>query len=422
MLRRIIGEDVRARARLRRAGQPRPRRSRPARAGHRQPGRSTRATRCRDGGELVIETGRRRCSDDEICRRHPGGAARAATSVLAVSDTGVGHDRRRVGARLRAVLHDQGRAGTGLGLATVYGVVSQHGGFVSLTSEVGRGTTFEIYLSRPLRTPRARRRPRRSPAAGRRRDDPAGRGRAARARAGRARARPSRLPRAGVRRRRGGARAPPSAPAPIHLLLTDVVMPGMNGRELAERLAATRPETRTLFMSGYTDDVIAAPRPARTGAALPRQALHAAHPRREGARRARRGVGRLARPFGSAHGRPRAASRASSALDTDGSSRLLSSIFWILTSGLSSSKSRLLRMTTCGMTLMRAGGRVPSSEELVERLQRQPALAERPLVDGGGDAPLADARDQRGKQVGRHDADAAGAPACARRPAAPAAS
>jgi two-component system, cell cycle sensor histidine kinase and response regulator CckA len=146
--------------------------------------------------------------------------------------------------------------GTGLGLAMVYGIVKQAGGNVWVYSEIGRGTTFKIYLPRvdePLAAE-----PQEAPAPSRGSEtillveDEASL---------RALTREI-LEGHGYRviEATSGSEALTVAqghPEPIHLLLTDVVMPGINGRALAEALAPARPGLRVLYMSGYTDDIIA---------------------------------------------------------------------------------------------------------------------------------------------------------------------
>jgi CheY-like chemotaxis protein len=144
--------------------------------------------------------------------------------------------------------------GTGLGLSTVYGIVQQSGGHVWVYSEPGRGTTFKVYLPRVDLEVEA------APAAaavpvGREvvllvEDEPTVRLLARRT-----------LQRAGyqvIEAEKGetGLRLAAEHAGPIDLLLTDVVMPGGGGRELAERLLADRPDTRVLYMSGYTDDAV----------------------------------------------------------------------------------------------------------------------------------------------------------------------
>jgi CheY-like chemotaxis protein len=147
--------------------------------------------------------------------------------------------------------------GTGLGLATVYGIVEQSGGHIRVLTARGSGSTFEIYLPRAEDPAEARPEPGAldPPRGGREtvllvEDEP--------------------MVRAFVRdvlrlhgytvlEAPGGEEALRicgAHPAPIHLLLTDVVMPRMSGRELAERLTRLRPETRVLFMTGYTDDAV----------------------------------------------------------------------------------------------------------------------------------------------------------------------
>jgi PAS domain S-box-containing protein len=208
-----------------------------------------------DGGRLVLETTNAQLSA-EYGDRHLG-AAPGSYVMLAVSDTGVGMTREVVSHLFEPFFttKEQGK-GTGLGLSTVYGIVKQSDGDVWVYSEPGQGTTFKIYL--PLRVEDVAE-ALQVPAAPTRsgsetillvEDDAA------------LRALTERLLRAGgyaVLVAHDGGKALAAAAryeGPIHLVVSDVVMPGMNGRTLVERLRQIRPEIRVLFMSGYTDDEV----------------------------------------------------------------------------------------------------------------------------------------------------------------------
>ena len=208
------------------------------------------------GGRLSIETTRLALHEEHLERRHrlpPGDYA-----CLVVTDTGVGMDEATQAHLFEPFFttKEVGK-GTGLGLATVYGIVKQSGGYIWVYSEPRRGTTVKVYLPR---VPGASEAPAPAPPA-----------RAARggnetvllvedAAPVRALARRS-LEACGYRVL--DASDGPSAlelsarhAAGIDLLVTDVVMPGMSGRELAERLAPQRPEMKVLYTSGYTDDAM----------------------------------------------------------------------------------------------------------------------------------------------------------------------
>ncbi|HSJ09865.1 MAG TPA: ATP-binding protein, partial [Longimicrobiales bacterium] len=179
--------------------------------------------------------------------------------LLTVSDTGLGMDALTVARIFEPFFttKDAGK-GTGLGLSTVYGIVEQAGGQIVCQSEPGRGTVFRIYLpasaaGEPGRVNIT------APRIGNWRgtetillveDDAAVRSLTSRI-----------LSRFGYTVLEtgdgaGALRLADDHPAPIHLLLTDMVMPAMNGREVAERLVARRTDVRVLLMSGYTDDEI----------------------------------------------------------------------------------------------------------------------------------------------------------------------
>jgi CheY-like chemotaxis protein len=178
--------------------------------------------------------------------------------LLTVSDSGVGMDEETQRRIFEPFFTTKAIGkGTGLGLATVYGIVKQSGGFIWVYSEVGHGTTFKIYLPRVDERADAAQQATALPESVRGTETVL---LAEDAAAVRAVARQ-------VLERNGYAvlEAPNGRTAldlavkhrgPIHLLVTDVIMPEMSGRQLAERLKEPRPELKVLFVSGYTDDAI----------------------------------------------------------------------------------------------------------------------------------------------------------------------
>jgi two-component system cell cycle sensor histidine kinase/response regulator CckA len=206
-----------------------------------------------EGGRLTIETANVELDAEYVRSRGEGTAG--PNALLAVSDTGVGMSEE-----VRRHLFEPffttkaPGAGTGLGLSTVFGVVKQSGGSIYVYSEEGRGTTFKIYL----------------PAA------PAGRVENAEAAGDLAAERGSEtimiveddesvrnlvrlmLESKGyhVLAAAGAEEAERICTEGVDLLLTDVVMPDVNGRALAERLSAVAPSMRILFMSGYSDEAV----------------------------------------------------------------------------------------------------------------------------------------------------------------------
>jgi len=207
------------------------------------------------GGTLTIETSEVTL-DEELRARHPRlGPGRYVR--LAVSDTGSGMDEETMTRIFEPFFttKELGK-GTGLGLSTSYGIVTQHGGSIGVSSQVGRGSTFEILLPRlehdavPEAKPRLDAVARGSETILVVEDNQMVRDLLRRM-----------LPELGyealiVRSIDECQALLESRRSKIHLLLTDVVMPGLNGRELYERLRARVPGLKVLFMSGYTTDVI----------------------------------------------------------------------------------------------------------------------------------------------------------------------
>ena len=178
--------------------------------------------------------------------------------MLAVSDTGCGMDEETRQQIFEPFYSTKGKLGTGLGLATVYGIVKQHGGNIWVYSEPDKGTTFKIYL--PV-------------------SEKEHIGKSAGEESGRDlrgfetimlaedNEEVRNLSRTILRKQEytilvaeNGAEALTileSYEGPVHLLLTDVVMPGMNGGDLYVKAAEKYPDLKVLFMSGYTDNIIA---------------------------------------------------------------------------------------------------------------------------------------------------------------------
>src|SRR6202158_3182011 len=210
-----------------------------------------------DGGKLTIQTANVEL-DAAFAREHTGSIP-GKYVMLAVTDTGTGMDPETQAQIFEPFFTTKDRdKGTGLGLATVYGVVKQSSGYIAVDSEMGKGASFKIYLPRIEQPVAIHAEINQAPLTVRGHEtillveD----------------AEPLRKLAHMFLKDNGyqvltaadGPKAQQVAAqnaGPIHLLLTDVVMPGINGRVLAERLASLHPAMKVLYMSGYTDSFIA---------------------------------------------------------------------------------------------------------------------------------------------------------------------
>jgi two-component system cell cycle sensor histidine kinase/response regulator CckA len=208
-------------------------------------------------GKVTVETGNT-VFDEDYCK-YQAGFIPGEYTMLAVSDNGCGMDSETLSQVFEPFFttKEPGK-GTGLGLAMVYGVVKQNNGFINVYSEPGQGTTFKIYL--PRHSAKAVRFPEKRQDKPKERgqeiillveDDQAILGLTTRM-----------LEREGYTVMAAGTpgeaiRLANEHAGDIHLLMSDVVMPEMNGRDLAKNILSLYPQLKCLFMSGYTANVIA---------------------------------------------------------------------------------------------------------------------------------------------------------------------
>jgi signal transduction histidine kinase len=205
------------------------------------------------GGTLTIATGNVDVGTGTSVT--PAGLPAGRYVLLTVSDTGIGIDEAAMAHLFEPFFTTKGPRGTGLGLATAYGVVKQSGGEIAAHNEVGRGATFKVYLPRVDEIPDTSGAPPAAATFGHEtllvvEDDAAVRG----------------LATAVLRQHgyqvfevSGGGEALELIDRfdePIHLLLTDLVMPELSGRELAAIVELRRPGIKVLYMSGYADHAL----------------------------------------------------------------------------------------------------------------------------------------------------------------------
>lgn len=207
-----------------------------------------------DGGTVTIET-----CNVEAARSHREGRVPMSGrfAMLSVSDTGCGMDRQTQARVFEPFFttKEQGQ-GTGLGLATTYGIIKQSGGYIFVDSELGQGTTFKIYLPRvdsaaaPVKVKRARGKLPGGTETILLVEDSTG---------------VRSLMRYALQQKgysvleakhgREALEISGQHVGPIHLLLTDLVMPGLSGPQVVTQLESDRPDMRVLYMSGYSEDM-----------------------------------------------------------------------------------------------------------------------------------------------------------------------
>ena len=209
------------------------------------------------GGRMTIETANVTL-DETYARYHPP-VKPGDYVLLAIGDTGHGMDADTQNHIFEPFFTTKGTRGTGLGLSTVYGIVKQSGGYIYVNSELGDGATFKIYLPKVEATSRVASAKRSRLAIAMQQS--VGTILLVEDETNLRRLSLEALQRQGytVLEAEDGAAALQIAahyPGIIHLLLTDVVMPGINGRELSQRVANIRPNVKILYMSGYTETVI----------------------------------------------------------------------------------------------------------------------------------------------------------------------
>ncbi|WP_319522645.1 PAS domain S-box protein [uncultured Desulfosarcina sp.] len=208
------------------------------------------------GGRLTLKTGMAELDERDTAKR-PGSRAGLYTK-LTICDTGCGMDEKIQEQIFEPFYSTKGTQGTGLGLATVYGIVKQHGGNIWVESQPGKGTAFEVLLPASEDVP-VEKHARKIPASGHKgsetillvEDSDTVRLLSHRI-----------LDRLGytILVAENGPEALKtlsSFDGSVDLLLTDVVMPDMNGKDLFAKVAEKYPNIRVLYMSGYTDSVIA---------------------------------------------------------------------------------------------------------------------------------------------------------------------
>ncbi|HKT88622.1 MAG TPA: PAS domain S-box protein [Candidatus Sulfotelmatobacter sp.] len=219
------------------------------------------------GGKLTIQT--QNILMDESHRRGQQFIRPGRYVMLSVSDTGTGMDKETQSRIFEPFFTTKEKGkGTGLGLSTVYGIVKQSGGYVMVQSEVGQGTSFQIYLPQVEGDVETNAAPAPDAASGGSetillvedeesvrqlvRDTLSAKGyKVLEADSGEA-----------------GLAAADAHKGKIDLVISDVVMPGMSGRDLVKNLSKTRPETRVLYLSGYTEDAIVSDGSIESGTAF----------------------------------------------------------------------------------------------------------------------------------------------------------